>query len=101
MLILCPFDLYVGGLNFVFGLADPMLGVAALSTYRLEGGLGVSTRSGERVFKEAVHELGHLFGLQHCPERRCIMSFANSVAEVDMKEPSLCSSCLSRVRSRS
>ncbi len=30
-----------------------------------------------RVLKEATHEVGHAFGLDHCPRRSCVMHFSN------------------------
>lgn len=97
-------DIFVPGLNFVFGLADVIKGVALLSTARLtsfelEFGLKPNLIN-ERVFKEAAHELGHLFGLTHCSELSCIMSFANSIYDVDRKLPILCSNCTSKIKSR-
>ncbi|MGQ9468907.1 MAG: archaemetzincin family Zn-dependent metalloprotease [Nitrososphaerales archaeon] len=96
-------DIFVPGLNFVFGLADMTRDVALLSTARLtafEIELGLkSSLINERVFKEAAHELGHLFGLTHCSEPSCIMSFANNVYDVDRKLPILCSDCMNKVKS--
>lgn len=97
-------DIFVPSLNFIFGLADMSRGVALLSTARLTSfGLeidGNSSLVNERVFKEATHELGHLFGLTHCYEPTCIMSFANSIKDVDRKLPMLCSDCLSKIENR-
>jgi archaemetzincin len=34
---------------------------------------------------EAVHELGHAFGLTHCEKSRCVMHFSNSLQDTDFK----------------
>lgn len=97
-------DIFVPGLNFVFGLADMARGVALLSTARLTAfELELELKPSlinERVFKEVAHELGHLFGLTHCSEPSCIMSFANSIYDVDRKLPMLCSDCMNKIKSR-
>jgi Predicted Zn-dependent proteases len=90
-------DGYVEGLNFVFGLATPEISIATIYTSRLETGDSSVYRL--RVLKEAMHEVGHLLGLGHCPNRRCVMSFSNSVLEVDSKEPWFCPVCVSKLKS--
>ncbi len=86
-------DLYAEGLNFVFGVALKSYKVALLSTYRLRQGAGLKLYE-ERVFKEAAHEIGHLMGLSHCVDPTCLMSFSNSLLEVDQKLPILCKECM-------
>ena len=90
-------DLYVPSLNFVFGEADPVNKVAVISIARLR-----STFYGliddhdlflERVGKEAVHELGHVYQLKHCSQRKCVMFFSNSLADTDLKEDKFCNKC--------
>ena len=88
-------DAYMVGLNFVFGLAMPDLGVAAVFTARLEG-----PRLAERLVKEITHEAGHLYGLGHCPDPLCVMSFSNTVADVDAKTPYFCARCRARLHAR-
>lgn len=56
------------------------------------------SKAGESLFhlravKEAVHELGHTYGLGHCRNPRCVMSFSNSLRDVDRKERDFCPSC--------
>ena len=80
-------DLYVEGMNFVFGLAGD--GVGIVSGRRLIGSRGVFR---ERLKKEALHEVGHMLGLRHC-RGRCVMRFSNSIREVDMKPAEFCPSC--------
>lgn len=39
---------------------------------------------------EAIHELGHAYGLGHCGDPHCVMWFSNTVAESDRKGMRLC-----------
>ncbi len=97
-------DLFVPGLNFVFGEAQCPGKVALISLYRLRpeyyGDLPDRSLFFERAKKEAVHELGHTFGLHHCKNSRCVMSFSNSIAETDAKGLGFCNECAQRLRSK-
>jgi len=90
-------DLFVPELNFVFGLADSLHKWAIISTARLQPefyGLPSNPQLvRERALKEAIHELGHLLGLGHCPNPACIMFFSNSLADTDRKGPGFCPEC--------
>jgi archaemetzincin len=90
-------DLYVPDLNFVFGLARGDEGRAIIALPRLRQsyyGLQEDTELlRERVVKEAVHELGHVFGLPHCNNPRCVMAFSNSLRDTDYKGREFCQRC--------
>ncbi len=90
-------DLYERGLNFIFGLANPGLRAAIISTFRLRpefyGEAPDRELLHERAIKEAMHELGHVFGLSHCPNRKCVMHFSNSIIDTDVKGPLYCPEC--------
>ncbi|MEM2906442.1 MAG: archaemetzincin family Zn-dependent metalloprotease [Candidatus Bathyarchaeia archaeon] len=90
-------DLYVPGLNFVFGQARYPGRLAVISLHRLKPAFYGAKASPEllleRALKEAVHELGHTYGLGHCQDAGCVMRFSNSIYEVDAKTPSLCPRC--------
>jgi archaemetzincin len=94
-------DLYVPRLNFVFGEADVGSGTAIVSLYRLrQEYYGLAPDEAlfmERTTKETIHELGHTFGLEHCPNNKCVMHFSNSLADTDLKEANFCSSCRPKI----
>ena len=94
-------DLYEEGLNFVFGLATPLGRCALVATPRLHNsfyGRGEDTELFlKRLLTEAVHELGHTLGLQHCPDPHCVMHFSNTLADTDRKGYLFCSSCREKV----
>ncbi|MFX0029856.1 MAG: archemetzincin, partial [Candidatus Hermodarchaeota archaeon] len=46
-----------------------------------------------RILKEAIHELGHTFGLGHC-SHLCVMQFSNHLRNTDIKPPNYCETCL-------
>ena len=90
-------DLYVSPLNFVFGQADPAEGVALISLCRLhQEYYGLPADKALfllRTAKEAVHELGHTYGLRHCYNLKCVMHFSNSLRDTDIKSESFCKRC--------
>ena len=101
-LALVDLDLYVPDLNFVFGLAQIGMARAIValprlrqSFYGLQEDVGLFRR---RVVKEAVHELGHVFGLDHCDDPRCVMAFSNSLADTDYKQQTFCRICKDRLQ---
>jgi archaemetzincin len=91
------FDLYVPILTFVFGEAQLDGRCALVSTARLgEEFYGLPPReelARERLIKEAVHELGHTFGLRHCADWRCVMASSHAVERMDVKEAQFCKAC--------
>jgi archaemetzincin len=90
-------DLFVPVLTFVFGEAQLHGNCALVSYHRLRDSFyGLPDREGvldERLAKEAVHELGHTFGLRHCEDWRCVMSSSHAVEVLDLKGAGFCRSC--------
>jgi archaemetzincin len=89
-----PLDLYVPGMNFVFGEARCPGRVAVISTVRLKPlPRNDPNFLGDRVAKEAVHEIGHMLGLNHCPNPLCVMYFSERLADTDRKQEDFCAEC--------
>ncbi len=97
LLALCNFDAYSDDLNFVFGQAHMNGRVAAVYVPRLtQEFYGLQKNENlflQRVLKEAVHEIGHAFGLGHCPISGCVMHFSNSISDTDAKAKDFCENC--------
>ncbi len=93
---LVPFDATVRGLNFVFGLSEMGGRKCIVFLFRLFS----KNRSlfCERVKKEVIHELGHTFGLGHCKDMFCVMSFSNSLLDVDRKKKEFCLKCKEKLK---
>ena len=90
-------DLAIPMLNFLFGQAQLEGAVAVISLCRLRQEYYGLPPDGkllrERTVKEALHELGHTFGLTHCREPKCAMSLATHIGLVDQKAERYCARC--------
>lgn len=90
-------DLFIPILTYIFGQAflNGRIGIASL--YRLHNErYGIKTDNSillERFRKEAIHELGHMFGLIHCSDSLCVMKSSTYVEDIDQKGQTLCSGC--------
>lgn len=95
-------DLFVPVLTFVFGEAQLEGRCALVSLCRLrEEFYGLPARPEllrERLAKEAVHELGHTFGLRHCSDWNCVMASSHAVERLDIKSMGFCPRCRQAIR---
>ncbi|MBR9977935.1 MAG: archaemetzincin family Zn-dependent metalloprotease [Bacteroidetes bacterium] len=103
LLGITPFDLFVPVLTFVFGQAQVNNRTAVFSTFRLHNEFYGLPQSQEilamRTLKEAVHELGHTYGLRHCQGRPCVMNSSTYVEDIDLKPPDFCLPCRTHLQS--
>jgi len=90
-------DLFIPILTFVFGEAQLHGPTAVVSSFRLNPelyGLAPDARVLTlRLIKEAIHELGHTFGLRHCVQFDCVMHASTYAEEIDLKGKSFCRDC--------
>lgn len=90
-------DLFIPMLTFVFGQAQLRGRAAVVSAARLRQEFYGLPADGDvllgRARKEAMHELGHTFGLIHCPDTRCAMSLSVNLPQVDSKLEWYCEGC--------
>ena len=86
-------DLFADGRDYVFGEAAVGGAWAVVSLARLRATGDDPDRLRSRLLIEALHELGHVAGLAHCPRPRCAMSRATLAEDVDRKEPDFCPDC--------
>lgn len=95
-------DLFIPVLTFVFGQAQLGGTAAIVSTHRLANEFYGMPRDRERlrdrIRKEVIHELGHLFGLYHCRQFECVMRSSTYVEEIDLKRATFCEACRARLR---
>ena len=112
-------DLYKGNLDYVFSLASPFPKIAVISIMRMHPHFnedyflkGLKKRKSgkfpllmqklnsaekklyyERILKEAVHGIGHTFGLLHCNSTNCIMYPSIASEDIDSKDIVFCRAC--------
>jgi archaemetzincin len=94
-------NIFTHGKNFVFGEANPSDEVAIISLFLLTphdaDGPSQDDLLLQRAIKESVHEIGHLLGMEHCPNGSCVMHFSGSLIDTDVKMPHFCTNCQPRL----
>lgn len=84
-------DLFIPVFSFVLGEARMGGNRALVSIYRLQG-----NHAG--IVKVALHEFGHLMGLDHCHETACVMRFSKNIEQLDAISNMFCDYCLDQIR---
>lgn len=95
-------DLHAPEREWVFGEATVGGGCAVISTARLRPSAQRAVLEPllfrARVLKEALHELGHAAGIEHCQTRDCVMAESFDVDDVDRKGTEFCGICTALLR---
>ncbi len=94
-------DLWPGaGFNFVFGEASLGERVGVWSTFR-NGDPAKGQQRYRRVLRRtaqtAVHEVAHMFTVDHCTKYECVMAAANSLPEGDRRPLYTCCECVAKI----
>jgi archaemetzincin len=101
IILLTDVDIFVPALTFVFGEAQLNGKHSILSVCRLHeefySGISNENLLLERTIKEALHEIGHNYGLRHCIDWDCVMHASHGIEEVDIKGNTFCRKCISKV----
>jgi archaemetzincin len=81
----------------ILGLASVGGQTCVLSSFRCQRRAKNSAHAVERLAKTAVHELGHTFGLEHCPNRGCLMEDGGGSVLTTDRERDFCAECRSKL----
>lgn len=103
LLLVINDDIFKPSSRYVFGLARPRTGSAVVSAARLRNeywDLPVDDKVlCDRIISEGAHEIGHLFGLEHCiTDECCVMANPRCLDDLDHKKAILCSECKTRLQ---
>lgn len=83
----------------VMGLGFQPGNACIISSFRIKNKLRNKQQLLERLLKVGLHELGHNFGLQHCPNQHCIMVDAEGKNKLDGEE-GMCKNCASLLQKK-
>jgi archaemetzincin len=82
----------------VLGLGTLEGVTCVISTFRLGARKASAAKRLERLIKVVNHEIGHTFGLDHCPTPHCLMEDARgTIATVDGEDGGFCQTCRQRL----
>lgn len=82
----------------IFGLGSLGGRCCVISTFRLRHGNPSPGLFHERIVRVVNHEIGHTFGLDHCPNYGCSMEDARGTIITVDREKGLCSECRTRLK---
>lgn len=82
----------------VLGLGTLDGNTCVISTFRLGARKASEAKRIERLIKVVNHEIGHTFGLDHCPTAHCLMEDAKgTITTVDGEDGGFCEACQRRL----
>lgn len=91
--------------NYVFGQASFFDRTGVFSFARYDPAFFGRPREADtpalvlrRSLKVMSHEIGHMFGMEHCIRFRCLMNGSNNLAETDGTPIDLCPVCLRKLQ---
>lgn len=97
ILAVCEEDLYLPDQNNILGYADTLAGTAVVSLYEIRqefyGLPEDEAKVYPRLFKEAVHQVAHLYRLSECRNPRCVNYFSQMMLDIDNKGEKFCDIC--------
>lgn len=94
-------DIFTQGMNFAYGQSQMSGSSAVLSMFRLRPEFYRKRTDNsvliERAVKESVHEVGHMLGLKHCLNEKCVMNFSPTIFNLDTKTKFFCADCKTKL----
>ncbi len=94
---ICEEDLYLPDENNIMAYCDTLSGTAVVSLYEIRQefyGLPEDDKKiFPRLFKESVHQMGHLFQLNDCRNPRCVNYYSQMMNDIDSKGEKFCDIC--------
>ena len=93
----CEEDLYLPEVNNVLGYADVLAGTGIVSLYEIRqefyGLPEDDAKIYPRLYKEAVHQIAHLFEISDCRNPRCVHYYSQMMLDIDNKTERFCDIC--------
>jgi archaemetzincin len=81
----------------ILGLATLDGAACLISSFRTKRRAKNAAHARARLGKTAVHEIGHTFGLDHCPNRGCLMEDGRGSVLTTDREYDLCTDCRTKL----
>lgn len=91
-LAITPFDLCIPVLTYVYGESQ-LGGKAGVVSFSRLVHHESQQLTYNRIAKISIHEVGHIFGLEHCWEAGCLMRFSKQLDQLDQLPLHYCSAC--------